>query len=132
MIGSANIHYIESVTFRPLKNLKYLRLWNNPGLLFPMNIVQWSSELNVLNLVASRLNLFDFRVLNFLPKLEELEENKVQRNNYSKGISNGEIESLVLKSCGIRNITSDMFEPLCNTSLLYLGLPVNRLPVYPT
>ena len=45
-IGSANIHYIESGAFRPLKNLKYLKLWDNPGLLFQMNLVQWSLILN--------------------------------------------------------------------------------------
>ena len=204
MIGSANIHYIESGTFRPLKNLKYLNLWNNPGLFFPVNVVQWSSELKLLNISACGLNLFDFRVLKFLPKLEELDltfneitsisgasqnieliidlipsivtehaqarfldgkfaaniilqDNPIQVvdpgtvaglpgrmlaleghplsreliRNISIGIAKGRIDSLTMKSSGIRNITTDMFEPLRNTSLVYLGLLGNRLVLYP-
>ena len=204
MIGSANIRYIESCTFQPLKNLKYLELWNNPGLLLVMDVVQWSSELKVLNLSACRLNFFDFRVLNFLPKLEELdltfneittisgqsqnieliidlipsivtehaqvrfldgkfaasiilEENPIQMvdpdtiaalpgkmlaleghplsreaiRNISIGISKGGIDSLTMKSSGIRNITYDMFEPLRNTYLAFVGFVGNRLTLYP-
>ena len=216
IIGSANIHYIEGDTFRPLKNLKYLELWNNPSLQFSTDIVQWSSELILLNLLACRLKVFDFGVLNILPKLERLdlssnkisiisheshgsinmmndfssritthrlkhelqdeggfmansslmnnpgpniilEGNPIQMvnpdtiallcgnkltlggyplstsviKNISLGISKSKIESLMMKSSGIRNISSEMFEPLRNTSLAFLGLLGNRLILYP-
>ena len=211
IIGSANIHHIESDTFRPLKNLKYLELWNNPALQFSSDIVQWSSELMFLNLGDCKLKNFDFRALNMLPKLGRLdlssnkisiishephgnikmvndfssrhhpeheadggfmansslmnnsgpnivlEGNPIQivnpdtiaslcgKNltlgkyplsrtvikNISLGISKSKIGSLSMKSSGIRNITSEMFEPLRNTSLVYLGLLGNRLILYP-
>ena len=198
----ANIHYIERDTFRPLKNLKYLTLSWNRALHFSKDVVQWSSELALLDLSDCGLTFIDFRVLNFLPKLEEIDLSinhitnisgesqntdlitnlvstivtkhtqekfakakflpKISLNynpikivdpatiavlagkmlaleghplsreairNLSIGIANGGIESLSMESSGIENITSDMFEPLRNTSLAYLGL--SEKPAYP-
>ena len=204
ILGSANVHYIESDTFRPLKNLKSLELWDNP-VHFSKDILQWSSELTLLNLLACGLNFFDFGVLDFLPKLEKLDlsfnqigtissktsvkakmvtelsssnftkqkgdnfaEGRFVANitleynplqivdpdtvavlrgkkldlmgyplsrgtikNISSGISQSRIKSFSLKKSGIRNITSDMFEPLRNTSLAYLGLSENQLILHP-
>ena len=164
----------------------------------------FNSELKVLNLSACRLNFFDFKVLNVLSKLEELDltsneltsisaesqnneliidlissiateyaqsrflEGKFGANiilqdnpiqvvdpdtvaglpgrmlaleghplsrelirNISIGIAKGGIDSLTMKSSGIRNITYDMFEPLRNTYLAFVGFVGNRLTLYP-